>query len=119
MTDVAEYIQHYGRKGMKWGTRKDKRSTTTSKKTSADHKKVSEIRKRERSELTNNQLKIVNERINLEQNFNRLNPSKIKRGTIMATSILSTLGVGVTAYNMINSPAGKAAITVGKKAVVK
>jgi len=98
---------------MKWGVRK-KRAPI---KTSSDYKKTAPLRKRKTPELTNKQLKAVNERINLEQNYNRMNPSTVKRGTVAAASILDTAQIGVTAYNMLNSPAAKAAKANAKRAL--
>jgi hypothetical protein len=110
--DVEEFIKHHGVKGMRWGVRKA-RSTV---KTSSDYKKTAPHRGKKPSELTNKQLKAVNERINLEQNYRRLNPSKIKAGAEAATAIMALTGVGIMAYNQINSPAGRALIAKGKKA---
>lgn len=109
---VKEFIEHVGVKGMHWGVRKDRGSVRPS---SSESKKVSELRKRKPHQLTNKQLKLVNERLNLEQNFKRMNPGPAKAGKEIAAGILGTIGLGVTAYNVVHSPAGKAAIAAGKK----
>lgn len=98
---------------MKWGVRKQRAPVRTS----SDFKKTAPLRKRKTPELTNKQLKAVNERINLEQNYNRMNPSTVKRGTVAAASILATAQIGITAYNMLNSPAAKAARANAKRAL--
>ncbi len=117
--EVDDFLEHYGKKGMKWGVRKNssgKNSSGKSKKrVSSEYKKVHELRKRNISQLSNKQLKSINERGNLEQNFNRLNPSKINKGTGLAKGIMATVGLGISAFNMYNSPAGKAAMQNGKK----
>jgi hypothetical protein len=112
---VQEFIEHYGTKGMKWGVRKARNENA--RRQAFESKQISELKKRKPSELTNKQLKAVNERLNMEQNFNRLNPSAVKRGTEAASAILATAGIGVAAYNMVTSPAGKAAIATAKKAL--
>jgi len=61
----------------------------------------------------------LNERMNLEQNFKRLNPSTATKGKAAIAGILGTIGLAVTAFNIYNSPAGKAAINLGRKAIVK
>ena len=112
---VKEFIEHHGVKGMKWG----KRSARTPRRESSDFKKTAPLRNRKSHELTNRQLKVANERINLEQNYSRLNPTKVQKGRAVATSVLATAGMGVAAYNLYNSPAGKAAIAAGKAIVDK
>ncbi len=66
--------------------------------------------------MSNNELKILNERLNLEQNYNRLNPGKVLDGKKRAEMVLGTVGVAVTAYNLLNSPAGKAFKNIGRRA---
>lgn len=113
---VIDFLDHHGVKGQKWGVR---RRTTggsvTTHRTSGDAKRVTNLRKKKPSELSNKQLKDVNARLNLEQNFRRLNPGKIASGKHMAEALVATLTLGATAYNLVNSPAGKAAIASGKK----
>lgn len=118
--EVERFIEHYGTKGMKWGVRKARASRAgKTSKSSGESKSVAELRRKKPHELTNQQLQTVNTRLNLEQSYSRMNPSAIKRGTVGAAAILGTLQVGVTAYNMATSPAGKAAIANGKKLMMK
>jgi hypothetical protein len=114
---VDDTIEHYGVKGMHWGVRKARNERV--RKEAFDSKKVTELRKRGKKNLSNKQLKEVNDRLNMEQNFSRMNPSAIKKGTEAAAGILATVGVAVTAYNMATSPAGKAAIALAKKSLNK
>lgn len=110
---VDEFLEHHGVKGMKWGIRHKPPSI----KRSGDSRRVSDLRKRKAHQLTNKQLKTINDRMNLEQNFNRLNPGKFTNGKRLVESILATATLGATAFNLINSPAGKAAVSAGKKAL--
>jgi hypothetical protein len=110
---VEEFLEHHGVKGMKWGIRHKPPSI----KRSGDSRRVSDLRKRKAHQLTNKQLKTINDRMNLEQNFNRLNPGKFTNGKRLVESILATATLGATAFNLINSPAGKAAVSAGKKAL--
>lgn len=106
-SDVKEFIAHYGTKGMKWGVRKPRR-------VSSDYKQTSNLRGRNPSELTNKQLKSVNERVQLEVNYRRLHPHTINRGNVKAKEILAVLGTAAAFYTMSQSPAGKALAASGK-----
>lgn len=111
-SDFNNFLSHVGKKGMKWGVRK------TPIKTSSDFKKVAELRKKRPPQLTNKQIKAANERMNLEQNFRRLNPDAKARGRMKVKGILAAIGASggaIGIYNAINSKAGKDAIALGKK----
>ena len=111
--DLNNFLAHYGVKGMKWGIRK------RPVKVSSDYKKTAGLRKRHPAELSNKQLKNINERINLEQNYRRLNPSSIKTGIAAVGGILATAELANRSIQFFKSPAGQAAISAGKKAVKK
>lgn len=123
MVDAEEFIQHYGKKGMRWGVRNKaktaikSRSAAKKERTSSDYKDVSNLRGKHPSKLSNADLKKINERMNLEQNYNRLNAGKVRSGKAKAELIVGTVGVGVGAYNVLHSPAGKAAKELGKKLI--
>ncbi len=100
MDTAEDILAHYGVKGMKWGRRKGdgpvdvivttapgkkaKASGGTGKPATADA--VSAIAARQQAKksgvqsLSNAELKKVNERLNLEQNFNRLTASDVSAG---------------------------------------
>lgn len=104
------YLEHFGVKGMRWGVRK-KRTT------SSDHNESRALLSRHKSELSNAELKKINDRLNLETNLSRLNPNTVAKGRAQAAAIIGTIGLGITAFNYLNSPAGKAAVAAGKKAL--
>ena len=56
-------LYHYGVLGMKWGKRR-------ARSTSSDYKKSSSLRSKKADELSDNQLKNVTKRLQLENNFN-------------------------------------------------
>lgn len=119
---ILEYLAHHGVKGQRWGVRRTKAALARAAKrekpnASADHAHVKALLKKPRHQLTNAELKIVNERLNLEANAGRLNPHVVSKGEQTAKAVLGTIGVGVTAFNLIKSPAGQAAIKVGSKTV--
>lgn len=118
--DVSnEILEHHGVKGQKWGIRNDRPSSGKTHPLSGDSKRAQELRTRPVSSLTNKQLKTLNDRMNLEQNYKRMNPSKHAVGKKRAEEILATVGIGVTAYNLFKSPAGLAVMKVGTKLLGK
>lgn len=111
-------LTHWGIKGMKWGVRryqnKDGSLTPAGKKRydnwSDDAKSVSSLKKKSINEMSNVELKRLNERARLEQEYSRLNPSAVKRGLAVAGGVAAALGTAVGLYN--NS---KQVIDIGKK----
>jgi hypothetical protein len=116
---VKEFIEHHGVVGMHWGVRRSVSKTTGKLATSADYRKVAALKKKPTRQLTNHQLRTANERMKLEQNFSRMNPGSVKKGAEAAAGILATIGVAATAYNMVKSPAGQAAVALGKRVLSK
>jgi hypothetical protein len=106
------FLSHHGVKGMRWGVRK-----RSSGKASGDSKRTADLRSKPIHTLTNKQLKAANERLNLEQNFARMNPGTVAKGKKTAAEILSTVGIAVSVYNLATSSAGRAAISAGKRAL--
>lgn len=121
--EVQDFLDHHGVKGMHWGIRNARSRITIARrnktKSSSDFRKTKPHRGKPVHTLTNKQLKAVNERMNLEQNYSRMNPSKIRKGSLAVKGLLGVATTATTIYTMYNSPAGKAAIAAGKKALKK
>lgn len=91
------YLAHYGIKGMKWGVRryqnKDGSYTAAGKRrrynNSSDYEETRSLRKKNYRELSNEELKKLNKRMNLESEYRRLNPQGIFRGQKAAKTIIS------------------------------
>lgn len=57
---------------------------------SDDARDAAQLKKKRVSELSNAELRRLNERQQLEQNHARLNPSKVKKGLAIASGIVGT-----------------------------
>lgn len=118
-TTVA-FLAHYGVKGMKWGVRKDRRGgvTTTGRRRkgssdtpqSNDSKQAQKLKSKGARALSNKELKALNERLNLEQNYSRMTQqkSKIDQGHDYVKSAVGMAKTASEIYNLYQSPMGKA-----------
>lgn len=97
----TDELYHWGIKGQKWGVRRfqNKNGSLTSagrkrqkRQMSQDAKEASIIKKKKVSEMSNAELRKLNERQNLERNHKSLNPSVISRGAKAVTIAAATLG---------------------------
>ncbi len=101
-------LAHYGTKGMKWGVRKSKiPKQGPSGDAKSAHRHLVKATVSGPQALTNKQLKEVNERLNLEQNYQRLsyNPSAAKK---ILDAVFKTGKTVNDAVAFANSPAGQA-----------
>lgn len=66
-------LSHYGVKGMKWGVRKDRKSgSKKSSRKSKDYVEARALRKKNLSQLSNKELRTLNQRLQLEQQYKQL-----------------------------------------------
>lgn len=125
MTRTPEdVLMHYGVKGMRWGKRQASSESSSSgssgkpkREVSADHAKVAQLRTKKSSEMSNAELKALTNRLNLEKNYASLTPHAGSRGKAAVATLIGTLTMGVTLYNMAHSPAGKASFNLGQRLV--
>lgn len=97
MTESSEDYElfHYGVKGMKWGVRKRDGGVRTSrlerkltekaeeaKTHSSDHKTAQKLRAKPLATMSNDDIKTLNKRLELETNYARLMESTRKKGTL-------------------------------------
>lgn len=98
-------LYHHGIPGMRWGVRHIKKSSGSrsgsNKKTSNmsdDAKVASRLKKKKPHQLSNQELKTLNERTRLEREYKSLNPNKIKKGMAIAGTMAAAMGTAVTLY---------------------
>jgi hypothetical protein len=108
--DIGAFLEHHGIKGMHWGFR-----NASVKKLSPEHKLTTRLKKKHLSELNNDELKKLNERLNLESNYKRLNPTKIKKGKLTAKEILEITSTTTALIALAHTKPGQLAIKSGKK----
>lgn len=102
-------LYHHGIKGQKWGVRRfrntDGTLTSAGKrraKASADRDKVNEIRKKKVSEMSNQELRDANNRLQLERQYNDLTRKK-SIGKKAVTAIVTTAGTIAALEGAINT----------------
>lgn len=89
---VKDFLAHFGIKGMKWGVRRSANQATDSE----DHIRATGLRKKSRfgktRRLSNEELRVVIERMNLEQQYSNLRKQKSGSGAKIAKELLVNFG---------------------------
>ena len=116
------YLAHYGVLGMKWGVRKKSKSRSNGfsfgshKHYSKDYTDTKDIRKKSSKELSNDQLRVLNKRMGLEQDYNRLSTSAVHKGEAYAKRALAVGTLATGLYTFAKSDLVKKGISVIKNA---
>lgn len=112
MTTLDDVLAHYGVKGMKWGVRKSRSAPRGP--ASEDHARASAAKAKAKSHggthaLSNKELQDIVNRMNLEQQYSRLNPKKnpVKSGERYVKEALAVFGTASAVYAATQSPLGK------------
>lgn len=120
---MNDELMHYGVRGMKWGVRryqnkdgsltnagKNRRRKNPTKGWSKDAKAARSLNKKGVKGMSNAELRKVNERKRLENEYRNLNPGKISKGLKYAGAVAAGMGTVATLYNNSNT-----LINIGKK----
>lgn len=105
---VEEFIAHYGVLGMRWGVRRKGRGVQISEDAAVKIKTIDKAKRHSTNALTNQELKDVNNRLNMEQQFHNLKPKGPL--AIGVSFVKDLLGLGKTlneVNSFVNSPAGE------------
>lgn len=122
---VDEFLEHYGIKGMRWGVRrmrsragKKGEAPRPSDEGRAALKILDKQKKYGTVALTNHELRVVNARIKLEQEFHKMNPkpkSKLQKGMEFVDKAAKVYDSVEKMEKIFTSQKGKAKIAKGKK----
>lgn len=93
MNEVDDVLQHFGIPGMHWGRRSGGHTTnkTSTKKLgtiSDDAARKNLLKKKSISEMSNSELKAVNERLQLEKTYKELSKTDTSAGRKFVTDLL-------------------------------
>ena len=102
--DNSLELTHWGVKGMKWGVRryqnKDGSLTPAGKKRyseSDDYLKAKELKKKKMSQLSNAELRELNNRMQLESQYKNLTRQNVSSGRKFVKDVMYEVGKNVTA----------------------
>ena len=126
-------LMHFGVKGMRWGVRRyqNKDGTLIRSKTrrnesqSEDYKIAKSLKNKKISQMSNAELRKLNERQNLERQYKQMNKTSIKKGIAFVASAAVITNTAVNLYNNssklvnIGKTAGNKIIDVAGNMVMK
>lgn len=102
-------LTHYGILGMKWGVRRSKAQLArisgkaSRKNWSEDAKTTRELSTKKSSQMSNAELRKLNERKQLENQYKQLNQNKFKKGVAFVASATAIMGTASNFYNASNA----------------
>jgi len=110
-------LSHYGKIGMRWGHHTMSRGIQSQDAAKAA-RYSSRVKKSGVSSLSNDELKKLTTRIDLEKKYKTLNPSSIRKGQNVVNGVLATAGTITAVIALAKHPAVKAGFNA-LKAVAK
>lgn len=109
-------LQHHGILGQRWGVRRTEAQLARGRKFSEesdDHKKTTELKQKPLSSLSNDELKVLNSRLQAETQYKNLNKKQISVGrkyinnmgkALAGTASAATIAVGSKYVNKLVTP---------------
>lgn len=117
---------HYGIKGMKWGVRRKRgddgrvnASPAPRPRGSADYEETRRVQQKPVYKMSNQELQRVNQRLQLERQYNQLTSSSIQSGEAHVKKALSTITLANNVYSAYKSPVGQMVVKTVKNQVFK
>ena len=107
-------LYHFGIKGMKWGVHKDRKRSVRTKRSKSDSSDYSESRDlltKSPNQLSNAQLRKINERLNLEQQYSNLTKTQKQNGQSFMGRVQGQL------KNVAANEVSKGLVDLGKMAL--
>ena len=102
----SDELMHFGEKGMKWGVRRYQNKDGTRIKGSSRKSRMSEdardaksLKKKKLSQMSNAELRKLNERQQLERTHKQLNKNQVAKGLAFITSAAAVTNTLVNLYN--------------------
>lgn len=108
-----ENLYHHGILGMRWGIRRNPGPdgrVSTKDSGSSEYKRARELAKKGARNLSNDEIKELTNRFNLESQYKTLNPTAMKRGMNLVKGAIAVGTTAVTIHSLVTSPLGKSVI---------